>query len=60
MSDRKYTMEELMAMPASEVKKLMSKATFNGTAVVRRADGSIKYDDPAQAGAYNEENSHVK
>jgi hypothetical protein len=43
-------------MQPGELSALLLKATkISGTAVVRRADGSNKYDDPALAGQYGEE-----
>lgn len=51
-----YTREELLAMPKAEAQALIRKAVkIKGTAVVQRADGSIKYDDPSRAGQYHEE-----
>ncbi len=50
-----YTKEELQAMSPEAAHNLMMLATkIEGHAVVRRADGSIKYDDPAFAGTYHE------
>ena len=53
-----YTKEDLMKMTADEVEGLIERAgkdiKFHGTAVVRRADGTIRYDDASQAGKYGE------
>lgn len=50
-----YTLEDLAAMPKDEAMATFLKAVkIEGSAVVRRADGSIKYDDPALAGTYKE------
>lgn len=47
---RKITSEELEQMPPEEQRSIWQKAIkIEGTAVVRRADGSIKYDDPQEA-----------
>ncbi len=66
MSDLKeirkvFTKEELKEMPLEELLKLAGKpkmapfgGTISGTGVVRRADGTIKYDDPSMEGKYNE------
>lgn len=52
---RTYTKEELEAMPPEVAHNLMMLATkIEGHAVVRRQDGSIKYDNPALAGTYHE------
>ena len=50
-----YTKEELQAMPPDEANNLMMLATkIEGKAVVRCADGSIRYDDASLAGTYHE------
>lgn len=53
-----FTHEELMAMPAEELLELIgglpTGAKVKFKAVVKRADGSIKYDNPDLAGTYNE------
>lgn len=53
-----FTREQLEAMSVEELDDLLGNlpagATFHGKAVVRRADGSIKYDDPEMEGQYNE------
>ena len=57
MSDEKtFSMEELMQMPVSQVRKMLEskQAKFHGTAVVRTAEGKIKYDDPATRGTFME------
>lgn len=47
---------DLATMPQEELGALLLKATrIQATCVVRRADGSIKYDDPSLAGTYGEE-----
>ena len=52
-----YTKEEFMAMSAkSRNNVIMQKPIIKGTGVVRRADGSIKYDDESKIGTYGEEN----
>lgn len=33
----------------------MGRVKVKGTAVVRGADGNVKYSDPTQAGKYNED-----
>jgi len=53
---REYTKEDLEKMTPAAVNNLMMIATeIKGTGVVRRADGSIKYDDDAKPGTYGEE-----
>jgi len=53
MSEEKtieITSEELAKMPREKQIALWKKAIkIKGTAVVRRADGSIKYDNPPEA-----------
>lgn len=54
-----FSREQLLAMPADKLAALLEKAQrpdvkFTGQAVVRKADGSIKYDDPSKAGSYGE------
>lgn len=53
-----FTKEQLEAMSADDLAALVGEAganaKFTGTAVVRRADGSIKYDDDATPGEYME------
>jgi hypothetical protein len=52
---RTYTKEELEAMTPEAANNLMMIATkIEGTGIVRRADGSIKYDDPELKGTYSE------
>lgn len=60
MTDQQKTREihltqaDLDAMPEPELKLLLGKAVkIKGTAVVRRADGSIKYDDGVPRDAQN-------
>ena len=58
MDEKRITLtkQQLDAMDATALNALLVKATkMQATAVVRRADGSIKYDDPALAGTYHEE-----
>lgn len=51
------TPQQLDAMSREDLSALLLAATkVEATFVVRRADGSIKYDDPALAGTYHEEN----
>jgi hypothetical protein len=51
------TKAQIEAMPAAEFNRLiMAAQKIEGTAVVQRADGSIKYDRPELAGKYGEEN----
>lgn len=50
---RVFTQEQLEAMDPEDLKNLLGTpgARLRGTAIVRRADGSVKYDpgvDPAQ------------
>ena len=51
-----YTMDDLAAMPEAEQQAILNHpmAKMKGTAVVRRADGSIKYDSDAEPGKYHE------
>ena len=52
------TKAELDEMSQADLSALLLKAAkVEGTAVVRRADGSIKYDDPALAGTYGEQHT---
>lgn len=54
--ERTYTKEQLDAMPAVDRNNLMMLATkIRGRGVVRRADGTIKYDDEALKGTYDED-----
>lgn len=41
--------------PAGLINLLLNATEIKGTAVVRTKDGSIRYNDPATAGQYNEE-----
>jgi len=53
------TREEIEAMPREEFNNLiMAAQKVEATAVVRRADGTVKYDDPNLAGTYGEEHLH--
>lgn len=50
------TKRQLDAMSREELATLILRAQkVEATAVVRRKDGSIKYDDPSKAGTYGEE-----
>jgi len=53
-----FTKEELENMSMDDLVALVGEAgpnaTFHGTAVVRKADGSIKYDPEAVPGEYHE------
>ena len=58
MTDKKTTLtrEQIEAMPREDFTALiMAAQQVEATAVVRRADGSIKYDQPELAGTYGEE-----
>ena len=53
--DKVYTLDDLKKMSQAEIAVVLSKATkISGTAVVKRADGSVKYDAPEKAGEYGE------
>ncbi len=57
MDEVTYTKEEFEAMSTkSRNNVLMGKVKIKGKGVVRRADGSIKYDDESKIGTYGEEN----
>lgn len=54
-----FTRKQLLEMDESELIKMIGEARaagakISGTAVVRRADGSIRYDDEKTKGKYNE------
>ena len=50
------TKSELDRMSPDDLCALLLRASkIQATCVVQRADGSIKYDDPALAGTYGEE-----
>ncbi len=52
---RTYTNEQFEALtPAERNTILLKKITINGKGVVRQANGSIKYDDVALKGTYDE------
>ncbi len=53
---RTYNLADLAAMPEAEQQAILKHplAKMEGTAVVRRADGSVKYDDDAKPGEYHE------
>jgi hypothetical protein len=55
-----YSREELLAMEPGELVKIVGEAkaagaTFHGTGVVRKADGTIRYAPDAIPGTYHEE-----
>lgn len=53
--DVTLTKAELDAMsPEARNNMFLHAFKIKGTAVVKRADGSIKYDDPSRAGEYGE------
>jgi len=55
MKTKTYNQDELKAMSPEERNALFMIATkITGTAVVRRADNSVKYDNPDLKGTYNE------
>lgn len=55
---REITKEELDAMPEEQRNNLMMIATkVKGVGVVKRADGTIRYDDPDLEGTYGEEHA---
>lgn len=53
-----FTRDQLLGMDAEDLVKLVGEAgpdaKLHGTAVVKRADGSIKYDDDAVPGEFFE------
>lgn len=58
MDEKRITLtkEEIARMDKEEFTNLILRATkIEATFVVRRADGSVKYDDPALAGTYHED-----
>lgn len=53
---RTLTAAEILAMTPEEFNNVIAEAVeVRGTAVVRSADGKIKYDDPSRAGEFGEE-----
>lgn len=53
---REINEEEFRAMtPEAQNNVLLTMTKIRGTVVVRRADGTIKYDDDAIPGTYGEE-----
>lgn len=54
-----FTKEQLKGMSVDDLVKLIGEAgpnaRFKGTAVVKRADGSVRYDNEARKGEYGEE-----
>lgn len=56
MKEVTYTKEQFEALPQQQQNNiLMGKVKIKGKAVVRRADGSIKYDDESLRGTYDEQ-----
>jgi len=56
---RTFTRKQLLAMPVDDLAALVGEAnsqgaTFRGTAVVRKADGTIRYADDAVPGDFGE------
>jgi hypothetical protein len=52
-----YDQIDLLSMSPAEVTNIfMNRVKIQGTGVVRDASGKVKYDDPAQAGNYGENN----
>lgn len=51
-----YSAEEFFGLPEAEQRAILKHPAvkMQGTAVVRKADGSVKYDDDAKAGDYHE------
>lgn len=53
-----FTKEQLENMSADDLAELLGNlppdAKIKAKGVVRRADGTIKYDDPSKAGSYGE------
>lgn len=51
-----FGLEELAKMPQKRLNALLAlpNIKMHGTGVVRRADGTIKYDDDAKPGIYHE------
>jgi len=49
-------MDELAAMPEAEQQAILKHPAvkMKGTAVVRKADGTIRYDEDAEPGKYHE------
>lgn len=56
MGERVISQEEFEAMSPAEQNVILNHpmAKMKGTAVVRRADGTIKYDEGAEPGKYHE------
>ncbi len=51
-----YTQDEFKALPPTKRHEVLAgKPVLKGTVVIRRADGSIKYDDDSLKGTYNED-----
>ena len=58
--DKPISANDIRAMSPAERVALgnlaqMGQVRVSGTAVVRKADGNIRYEDPKQAGKYNED-----
>ncbi len=55
-SRKTYSREQLLAMTPEQVVELLDTpgVQFKGKGVVRRPDGSIRYDDDAVPGQYGE------
>jgi hypothetical protein len=51
-----FSHEQILAMDPDDLAKLLNQpgVEFHGTAVVRKADGTIRYDDGAVPGDYHE------
>ncbi len=51
-----FTLEQIKAMDPDELATLLNQPgmEFKGTAVVRKPDGSIRYDEAAVPGDYHE------
>lgn len=55
MKEVTYTKEQFEALPPAEQNDVLIKMVkIEGKAIVRRADGSIKYDDETLRGTYGE------
>lgn len=59
-----FTREQLKGMSMVDLVALVGEAgpgaMFHGTGVVRKADGSIRYDDDAVPGDYSESSEDLK
>jgi len=55
MKTKTYNQDQLKAMDPGQRNAILMKAVkITGTAVIRRADNSVKYDDESLKGTYNE------